>query len=49
VVVVIVVVVVVQDKAAYQRDAFCDVWVRFRPYVRPQAMRNKREAHHGAV
>jgi hypothetical protein len=49
VVVVIVVVVVVEDKPAYQRDAFCDVWVRFRSYVRPRAMTNKREARHGAV
>ena len=49
VVVVIVVVVVVEDKAAYQRDAFCDVWVRFTSYVRPRGMTNEREARHGAV
>jgi uncharacterized membrane protein len=30
VVVVVVVVVVVEYKAAYQRDAFCGVWVLFR-------------------
>jgi hypothetical protein len=47
VIVVIVVVVVVEDKPAYQRSTFCGVWVRFRSYVRPRAMRNKREAHHG--
>ena len=34
--VVIVVVVVMEDKAAYQRDAFRGVWVRFRSYVRPE-------------
>ena len=34
-VVIIVVVVVVKDKAAYQRDALCGVWIRFRSYVRP--------------
>jgi len=49
VIVVMVVVVVVEDKAAYQRDAFCGVWVRFRSYVRPRGMTNEREAHHGAV
>jgi hypothetical protein len=48
VVVVIVVMVVVEDKAAYQRGTFCGVWVRFRSYVRPRGMTNKREAHHGA-
>jgi hypothetical protein len=47
--VVIVVVVVVEDKAAYQRDAFCGVWVRFRPYMKPRGMTNERETHHGAV
>jgi hypothetical protein len=35
-IVVMVIVVVVEDKAAYQRDAFCGVWVRFRSYVRPR-------------
>ena len=49
VVMVIVVVVVVEDKPAYQRDAFCGVWVRFRSYVRLRGMTNEREAHHGAV
>ena len=45
VIVVIVVVVVVEDKAAYERDAFCGVWVRFRSYVRPRGITNEREAH----
>ena len=41
--VVIVVVVVVEDKAAHQRDAFYDVRVRFKSYLKPRPITIERE------